>query len=84
MNGSNSGMVEIKDGSTHLCTSLCRTNITGRCASSHFISVSTLNNYSNVINQTLLWPLNIQLAFLDLALCFQNLFLIRMNIIRFL
>jgi hypothetical protein len=77
-------MAEIKDGLTHLCTSLCHTNIMGRCASSHFISVATLNNCSNVINQTLLLPLNIQLAFLDLALCFQNLFLIHMNITRFI
>jgi hypothetical protein len=67
-------MAEIKDGSTHFWTLLGRTKIMGRCASSHFNSVATLNNYSNVINQTLLRPLNIQLAFLDLVLCFQIFF----------
>jgi hypothetical protein len=48
----------------------------------HFIS--TLNNCSNVINQTLLRPLDIQLTFPDLEPRFLNLFLIRMNIMRFL
>jgi hypothetical protein len=60
--------------------SLGRTKIMWRCARSHFISVATPNNCSDVVNQTLLRPLYIQLAFLDLALCFLNLLLIHMII----
>jgi hypothetical protein len=76
-------MIETIDW-THLCTSLGRTNITCGCASSHFIDVATSNNFSDLIDQPLLCPLYIQLAFLDLALCFLDLLLIRINIMRFL
>jgi hypothetical protein len=73
-------MAELKNVWTHLSTSLGCTNITWRCVSSHFISVATLNDCCNVIDQTLLCPHDIQLTLLDLALRFLNLFLVHLNI----
>jgi hypothetical protein len=70
---------DIINGWTHLCSSLGRTNIACSCYSSHFLDVVTSNNSSGVVNQTPLCVVYIQLFFLDLALRFLHMLLIRMS-----